>query len=298
MALDEIEYCINIALTTDKFGKGDTGFELTQEPVDGSKSTALISYPIKSLKSNASYVDQVCVPAGRYMFNVYDTTGDGLCCKYGSGSFSVAIDGEEIIFGGNFRAKSISYEISPGLDPVMNNKSRKWLIEHNSHRKASHEEHNTEYRPLHWNRVLEESSSKWADKVLDDFSKTGVCKHSREPKMNYGENASVKRYSMGPQGENEEPGNILDRWSTNHQMRKTGYPENQTMTQVMWRSSRFVGCTNKYRQYEKDGSYCHVSICRYSRPGNCSMGKYDSWLDGVLQDRTACGEPCPNGVCY
>ena len=76
------------------------------------------------------------------------------------------------------------------------------------------------------------------------------------------------------------------------------YPDNQTMTQVMWRATRYLGCSGK-RLRNPDGRYCYASVCRYARPGNCGVKSYDGgWLGGALEDRTPCGAACPEAGCY
>ena len=44
----------------------------------------------------------VSVPGGMYTFAIEDSYGDGICCSYGLGSFSIAIDGTTIQSGGDF----------------------------------------------------------------------------------------------------------------------------------------------------------------------------------------------------
>ena len=90
---------------------------------------------------------------------------------------------------------------------------------------------------------------------------------------------------------------LKERWADKVLDLNKDYPDNQTMTQVMWRASRYVGCSNKSVKYA-DGSYCYVSICRYLRAGNCSMKSYDSWKTPTLMDSTGCGRSCPEKGCY
>jgi len=41
-------------------------------------------------------------PKCDYTFTIYDTFGDGICCGYGSGSYSVTYNGAQVISGGDF----------------------------------------------------------------------------------------------------------------------------------------------------------------------------------------------------
>ncbi|NNK80649.1 MAG: T9SS type A sorting domain-containing protein, partial [Flavobacteriales bacterium] len=44
----------------------------------------------------------ICVPDGCYDFTIYDSAGDGQCCAYGFGSYSLTLDGEVLASGGEF----------------------------------------------------------------------------------------------------------------------------------------------------------------------------------------------------
>jgi len=59
--------------------------------------------------NNSAIEVQKCIPKNCYMFTLFDSFGDGLCCTHGMGSFTVKIDDDTLILnGGNF-----SYE-----DPI------------------------------------------------------------------------------------------------------------------------------------------------------------------------------------
>ena len=45
---------------------------------------------------------EVCLPEGDYAFTIYDAYGDGMCCSYGVGSYSLTAGGEELASGGEF----------------------------------------------------------------------------------------------------------------------------------------------------------------------------------------------------
>jgi len=44
-----------------------------------------------------------CVPHARYTFTILDSEGDGLCCKFGEGSYKVNYDAVEVAVGGEFK---------------------------------------------------------------------------------------------------------------------------------------------------------------------------------------------------
>ena len=44
----------------------------------------------------------VCLSEGCYVFSIYDSYGDGICCSYGEGSYTLFLDELEIATGGDF----------------------------------------------------------------------------------------------------------------------------------------------------------------------------------------------------
>jgi len=276
---DPREKCIDVRVNTGKLYGEKAGFELSTKPRDGSGPKKLLDYPAGSLDSEKEYKKKICVPEGTYTLTAI-----------GKGSHSALVEDEEILFGYNSWGKTNSYDIVVGYDPPMDDYKKAWLDEHNERREAFHENNGKKYRPLRWSSELARDASAWVDEILP------TCKIVREPGLEEGENIAIHRYSenQGP-SDNETPSTILARWSD----AKLGkdYPDNQTMTQVMWRASRYVGCASKSVMNAEDGAYCYVSICRYSRPGNCSMLS-GNWLDVTLRDHSRCGKACPGEGCH
>jgi len=54
------------------------------------------------------YSDVYCVPTAEYRFSIVDAYGDGMCCGYGSGSYSVAYNGEVKAAGGAYHSSETS----------------------------------------------------------------------------------------------------------------------------------------------------------------------------------------------
>ncbi len=84
------------ALSTDNYG-GETSWQL----VSDSSGTL---YSGSGLASNTQYSEQWCLADGSYTFTIYDSYGDGICCGYGSGSYSLTLGGETVFSGGSFAA--------------------------------------------------------------------------------------------------------------------------------------------------------------------------------------------------
>jgi len=52
--------------------------------------------------SSATFSRRWCLPGGNYTFVIYDAFGDGICCDYGEGSYSLFANGSEVVSGGDF----------------------------------------------------------------------------------------------------------------------------------------------------------------------------------------------------
>jgi hypothetical protein len=54
--------------------------------------------------ANASHSDAFCHPSSEFEFTITDAYGDGNCCGYGQGGYSVKVNEEEMAAGGDFGA--------------------------------------------------------------------------------------------------------------------------------------------------------------------------------------------------
>mmetsp|Transcript_11617 Transcript_11617/g.24439 ORF Transcript_11617/g.24439 Transcript_11617/m.24439 type:complete len:799 (+) Transcript_11617:253-2649(+) len=65
------------------------------------------------------YVGNMCLSPGEYMLTIKDKMGDGNCCEFGQGSFSVAINGVVLIEsdGSPFSVKELPFLIQPESSP-------------------------------------------------------------------------------------------------------------------------------------------------------------------------------------
>lgn len=53
--------------------------------------------------NNTLITESYCVSAGACLkFEIWDSFGDGICCSYGNGYYSIRLNGEEVATGGNF----------------------------------------------------------------------------------------------------------------------------------------------------------------------------------------------------
>jgi hypothetical protein len=63
-----------------------------------SAGALIASQPTGSYNSEGGTIVQAAnITAGMYTFKMTDSYGDGICCRYGLGSFTITVDGETVI---------------------------------------------------------------------------------------------------------------------------------------------------------------------------------------------------------
>ncbi|MFZ6053524.1 WD40/YVTN/BNR-like repeat-containing protein, partial [Halocola ammonii] len=109
-----------VQIVTDNFGA-----ETTWEIIDSNGSIVAEGGPYTNHQANGEYPEpdvQVCLQNGCYDFSIYDTYGDGMCCAYGNGSYTLLdADGNVLITGGDGwnNSETVEFCVSspvPGVD--------------------------------------------------------------------------------------------------------------------------------------------------------------------------------------
>ncbi|GIV35221.1 MAG: hypothetical protein KatS3mg031_2756 [Chitinophagales bacterium] len=89
---------LTVSVTTDAFGN-ETSWELE----DLTTGTILGSVAEGTYGNNMTFTRNFCVdPNHCFEFRILDAFGDGICCAFGNGSYSITLDGSLVAFGGNF----------------------------------------------------------------------------------------------------------------------------------------------------------------------------------------------------
>lgn len=106
---------ISITIVEDNYGS-ETSWELT----DGT-NTLLSGGPYADGNNGTSHTETVCVPHGTQLtFTINDGYGDGICCAYGNGSYTVKMNGCNTVASGAEFASSESSNFTvvaqPGID--------------------------------------------------------------------------------------------------------------------------------------------------------------------------------------
>ncbi|CAH9065618.1 hypothetical protein PSECIP111951_03401 [Pseudoalteromonas holothuriae] len=88
---------LNLSLTTDNYGS-ETSWTLTN-----SSSTQVASG--NSYASNQTYTESLCLSDDSYTFTIFDNYGDGMCCNYGNGSYSLTSPDGTLASGSSFTSQ-------------------------------------------------------------------------------------------------------------------------------------------------------------------------------------------------
>ena len=93
---------VTVTIQTDNY-PGETKWTITT--ASGAEVMSGDSYTGR----NTAYTETDCLPEGCYTFTITDSYGDGICCAYGNGSFTINTGGSDALTGGQF-AESTSGE--------------------------------------------------------------------------------------------------------------------------------------------------------------------------------------------
>ncbi|WP_204344410.1 M43 family zinc metalloprotease [Psychroserpens algicola] len=88
---------VNLSITFDNYPE-ETAWTLT----NASGSTVASGGTYGNQADGSTYTEDLCLPDGCYTFTITDTYGDGICCSYGNGSYSVTDASGVLASGGSF----------------------------------------------------------------------------------------------------------------------------------------------------------------------------------------------------
>ena len=144
---------------------------------------------------------------------------------------------------------------------------------------------------LKWSNSLKDSAQNYANRLIQ-IGGGGDChiEHGYQGDKNGGENLGANWGSTT----GSSPDHVLSNWYD----REINLPfgQNGHATQVVYRSSHYVGCGIA----EKDmngGGKCFIQVCRYLAPGNCGIDA-NNWVAKTLSDTVECNPACPPEGCF
>jgi len=104
---------ITIDILTDNYPK-EVSWRLVNT-CEGDAIQESVDVDTKYQTPGTQYSDTYCVPSAEYRFEILDGYGDGICCSYGNGSYSVTYDGKVEASGGDYQSSETSTFGSCGL---------------------------------------------------------------------------------------------------------------------------------------------------------------------------------------
>mmetsp|Transcript_27764 Transcript_27764/g.42286 ORF Transcript_27764/g.42286 Transcript_27764/m.42286 type:complete len:659 (-) Transcript_27764:184-2160(-) len=158
----------------------------------------------------------------------------------------------------------------------LNPTEEEWLDQHNIRRTAFFELKGLPPKNLTWSRDLQTSAENYAQKLADEAEPTAEA-GCWLPNRLGGDQYGTQNTAMNRGLEIATPTNLLESWYDNEIDFTTEFP-NITLhgpkfhaTQVIFRSSKYVGCGQATKTNPANGEICNFHVCRYLGPGNCFL---------------------------
>lgn len=106
---------LRVDVLTDKY-PGETSWDIKNTST-GSQVASVTQGTYNKRRSLETW-ETACVSPGEYTFTMNDSWGDGICCNYGVGSYTIYHGGEEVASGGDFGISVIETFGSLGPPPT------------------------------------------------------------------------------------------------------------------------------------------------------------------------------------
>ena len=254
--------------------------KLFKEPI------SITSTPV-NIPSHTNYAEQDASNSNDVMFSTLSTVE----------AFSESNMGDKnLVEDEDSKAEPANNSIDGIISTYMSpngptDRESQWLQAHNTRRKQWHQANDVSFVPLKWSNGLVSSALAWAKVLADQEYEAFDLYH--DDATDEGENLAMNCGS-GSWDKIYHPDEILQRWVEE----EVGLspPDNLHLTQVLWRPTKYLGCAEAMRKYN-NGKTCHVQVCRYSKMGNCNLGRYADWMIPMLLEDSLCGLECPPEGC-
>ena len=169
-----------------------------------------------------------------------------------------------------------------------------WVGGHNTRRTKYFSENGLGPKNLKWSNGVKNSAQAYANKLIDIQGDVKcVIQHGYLGDDYGGENIHTN-WGRTVTTVSATPDKVLGRWFDDEI--DAGYGKNLHATQVVFRSTAYVGCGRASKTLYHGGK-CYINVCRYISPGNCNMSP-GGWKERVLDDNAQCGPVCPPEGCF
>mmetsp|Transcript_23143 Transcript_23143/g.35051 ORF Transcript_23143/g.35051 Transcript_23143/m.35051 type:complete len:649 (-) Transcript_23143:100-2046(-) len=194
--------------------------------------------------------------------------------------------------------------------PELSSIEQEWLDQHNLRRTNFYHLKNLTEMDLKWSPEIAASAQAYAEKLAEQ---DGNC--WLQERLD-GDEYGTQNMALSRGDEIATPTQVLESWHDAEidlvNMTLTGMKFHAT--QVLFRSSRYLGCGQATKTHEGTGEKCHFHVCRYIGPGNCFLEAFTDvypnfhsffspncmelhpdnyWICSVMSDHasTICQEP-------
>jgi hypothetical protein len=183
---------------------------------------------------------------------------------------------------------------APNPSPSLSEIEKKWLNEHNDRRTKYYSQNGLGPKNLKWSSTLKVSAQRYANKLIDlGGNDRCVIQHGFQGDDFGGENLHTN-WGTSVSTVSASPDDVLTTWFDEEI--NLPYGQNGHATQVVFRSTRYVGCATAQKNLDNGGK-CFINVCRYISPGNCNMSR-NNWKQKVLDDDASCPPLCPDEGCF
>lgn len=187
----------------------------------------------------------------------------------------------------------VKYKICGDSSSFLQGADGEWLNGHNSRRADFHAFYGKSRADMKWSNSLKQSAQAYANKLLRlGGGNRCVIRHGYLGD-NYGGENLAANWGTDPNTLAATPEQVMTGWFEEEIV--LPYGENLHATQMVFRSSRYLGCAVAEKDLNNGGK-CYIHVCRYIAPGNCNMTP-NGWLARTLDDTVICGPACPPEGC-
>lgn len=182
---------------------------------------------------------------------------------------------------GKLAGGTAQYKACSPKSPEPGTQAYDWLQAHNTRRTSFYAENGLGPKDMRWAPSLAVSAENYASKLL--AMNDCQIEHGYQGDGYGGENLAAN-WGSGRYASPRTVTQVMTAWYDD-EMHKSSLSQKYHATQIVFRSSRYVGCG----QAEKDmdnGYKCFIQVCRYIAAGNC-FANQDRWKDSVLSDTMA-----------
>ena len=113
---NELSSDLNFVKSSQHTRADNYGYETTWDVTDNANN---VVFGGNGYYSATTFTETKCLPTNACTFTIKDSWGDGICCSYGSGSYTVKINGEIFKEGGEFGASEIVDLCPPTPAPTL-----------------------------------------------------------------------------------------------------------------------------------------------------------------------------------